>query len=419
MTRTIIIGLGLIGLAVVGRAALAFVGTDPVALGMCALMAVVLGSGIVELLRSAARLDTLRGELAGVAKAGDAAAVDAASPELRGLLRSRLDRTSLPVPLPAFAPYLAGLLVMLGLLGTFLGLFETLRGARSALTNSGDLEALRAGLVSPMAGLVRSFGTSAAGVASSAVLGLASVFARRTAQLLSSELALAVAGPLASLATSARELAAIESLAAQGRALPAAADALDRSVKELAAIGPKLDSQQKASIDTIRASLTESVSSIEKQLVRTTESIEKQLVRTTESIEKQLTSSSQAMKLSLESAVATVPAAAIKAVEPHVAKSLEASTTAATKHLDDVRKAVEKDVTERRASEAKLLEAQQKHFASVEKALEATRESMAAAEAARADRVGQVISAQLANLSDSLNQAAQSFGPAQIGRAHV
>ena len=40
-------------------------------------------------------------------------------------------------------PYLLGLLVMVGLLGTFLGLFETLRGAREALGASGDVAALR------------------------------------------------------------------------------------------------------------------------------------------------------------------------------------------------------------------------------------------------------------------------------------
>ena len=47
------------------------------------------------------------------------------SPPLRALIRARLDRASVLMPSPVFAPYLIGFLVMLGLLGTFLGLFET------------------------------------------------------------------------------------------------------------------------------------------------------------------------------------------------------------------------------------------------------------------------------------------------------
>ena len=84
MTRNIIIGLGLLGIAVVGRAAMAYVGTDAVALAMCVVMALVLVAGVADLLASTSRLEGLRGELANVVKSPSASTIEGASPDLRG-----------------------------------------------------------------------------------------------------------------------------------------------------------------------------------------------------------------------------------------------------------------------------------------------------------------------------------------------
>jgi hypothetical protein len=54
------------------------------------------------------------------------------------------------LPGPALTPYLAGLLVLLGMLGTFLGMVVTLKGTGLALENATDVEAIRASLAAPV-----------------------------------------------------------------------------------------------------------------------------------------------------------------------------------------------------------------------------------------------------------------------------
>jgi biopolymer transport protein ExbB/TolQ len=63
---------------------------------------------------------------------------------------------------------------MLGLLGTFVGMVDTFQGAVFALEGSTELQAIREGLAAPINGLSLAFGTSFAGVAASAMLGLSS-----------------------------------------------------------------------------------------------------------------------------------------------------------------------------------------------------------------------------------------------------
>ena len=83
------------------------------------------------------------------------------------------------LPAPALTPYLVGLLVLLGMLGTLLGMMATLRGTGAALASATDLQAIRGSLAAPVKGLGFAFGTSIAGVASSAMLGLLSALCRR------------------------------------------------------------------------------------------------------------------------------------------------------------------------------------------------------------------------------------------------
>ena len=81
--------------------------------------------------------------------------------------------------MPQASPYLVGLLVMLGLLGTFVGMVETLMGTVTALQSSHDLSAMRDDLAAPIMGLGFAFGTSVAGVSASACLGLIATLSRR------------------------------------------------------------------------------------------------------------------------------------------------------------------------------------------------------------------------------------------------
>ena len=98
---------------------------------------------------------------------------------LRDPVRQRIAGEGRGLPVPVLTPYLVGLLVMLGLMGTFVGMVETLGGAVRALEGSTELSAIRAGLAAPIQGLGMAFGTSVAGVAASAMLGFIATLSRR------------------------------------------------------------------------------------------------------------------------------------------------------------------------------------------------------------------------------------------------
>jgi hypothetical protein len=103
-------------------------------------------------------------------------------------VRQRVQGERVALPGPVFTPYLVGLLVMLGMLGTFLGMVVTLNGAVFALEGSNSIAGVRAAFSEPIKGLGLAFGTSVAGVATSAMLGLMSSLARRERALASQQL---------------------------------------------------------------------------------------------------------------------------------------------------------------------------------------------------------------------------------------
>lgn len=98
---------------------------------------------------------------------------------LQNAVRQRVEGERTGLPPPALTPYLVGLLVMLGMLGTFLGMVVTLNGAVFALEATQNIAGIRAAFSEPIKGLGLAFGTSVAGVATSAMLGLMSSLARR------------------------------------------------------------------------------------------------------------------------------------------------------------------------------------------------------------------------------------------------
>jgi hypothetical protein len=100
-------------------------------------------------------------------------------PSLRNTVRLRIEGERVALPGPSLTPYLVGLLVLLGMLGTLLGMVATLRGTGMALQSATDLQAIRESLSAPVKGLGFAFGTSIAGVATSAMLGLLSALCRR------------------------------------------------------------------------------------------------------------------------------------------------------------------------------------------------------------------------------------------------
>jgi hypothetical protein len=181
MNRIFFTGIFALGLAAVVWVGFGFVGASPLALLMTAVIAGVYGLGAFELHRYrvataslATALDRLPQPLTDLS-----AWLAGVHPSLQPAVRQRIEGERTALPGPALTPYLVGLLVMLGMLGTFLGMVVTFKGAVFALEGSTDLQAIRSALAAPIKGLGLSFGTSVAGVAASAMLGLMSALSRR------------------------------------------------------------------------------------------------------------------------------------------------------------------------------------------------------------------------------------------------
>jgi hypothetical protein len=170
----------LAGLAAVCWIAAGYAGSNPLALAVTLLIGVCYVAGALELRRFHQRTASLARAVAELT--APPASLDTwlerLDPTLRGTVRSRVEGERAALPGPSLTPYLVGLLVLLGMLGTLLGMVTTLRGTGAALDSATDLAAIRASLAAPIKGLSFAFGTSIAGVATSAMLGLLSALCR-------------------------------------------------------------------------------------------------------------------------------------------------------------------------------------------------------------------------------------------------
>lgn len=173
--------LFLAGLAVVCWIGVGYLGSNPLGASFAALIGLCYLAGIAELYRYRQATATLHTALSDAEAARDDLGgwLQRLHPSLRNAVRLRIEGERAALPVPALTPYLVGLLVLLGMLGTFLGMMATLRGTGLALDSATDLNAIRASLAAPLKGLGFAFGTSIAGVAASAMLGLLAALCRR------------------------------------------------------------------------------------------------------------------------------------------------------------------------------------------------------------------------------------------------
>ncbi|MEW1782420.1 DUF802 domain-containing protein [Arthrobacter sp. NPDC080086] len=170
------------GVAAVGWIAGGYlVGWNGLALAVTVLIGAIYLTGALELRRYQQATGTLARAVAGLSEppAQLSTWLEPLHPSLRNAVRLRVEGERAALPGPALTPYLVGLLVLLGMLGTLLGMVVTLKGTGAALESATDLQAIRASLAAPIKGLGFSFGTSIAGVATSAMLGLLSALCRR------------------------------------------------------------------------------------------------------------------------------------------------------------------------------------------------------------------------------------------------
>ncbi|HOE42067.1 MAG TPA: DUF802 domain-containing protein [Rhodoferax sp.] len=261
--------LGAIALVWVGAG---FIGSNILALTMTAIIGAVYVFGMLELRHFRQASTTLTTALTKVPDQLTNLAdwLDEVHPSLQNAVRLRIEGERIGLPGPALTPYLVGLLVMLGMLGTFLGMVVTLNGAASSLDGTTDLQAMRFALAAPIKGLGLAFGTSVAGVASSAMLGLMAALSRHermsAAQLLDTKIATRLLG--FSLRHQRQE--AYKALQLQSQALPAVVDKLQTMMEQMQGMSQQLNerllSNQETSHNEVKVIYSDLASSVAKSL---------------------------------------------------------------------------------------------------------------------------------------------------------
>jgi hypothetical protein len=181
MSRYLNLFVFLAGLAAVCCIGAGYVSSNPLALAVTLLIGACYLAGALELQRYSQATSSLTRAVTSLSETPRSLGtwLEPLHPSLRNAVRLRIEGERVALPGPALTPYLVGLLVLLGMFGTLLGMVATLKGTGMALESSTDLEAIRASLAAPVKGLGFAFGTSIAGVATSAMLGLLSTLCRR------------------------------------------------------------------------------------------------------------------------------------------------------------------------------------------------------------------------------------------------
>jgi hypothetical protein len=236
-----------------------FIDSSALAVAMTALIFAVYLAGAVELHRFRHATATLTTALDAISEhipdlSRFLSGVDAS---LQHPVRLRIEGERAGLPGPSLTPYLVGLLVMLGMLGTFLGMVVTLKGAVFTLEKTADLEAMRSALAVPVKGLGLAFGTSVAGVAASAVLGLMSALCRRermhAGQLLDAKAATALSG----FSHVRQREQTFRALQLQSEALPQVVDKLQAMMLQIEAMSGQLNQRLLANQEQFHSSASE------------------------------------------------------------------------------------------------------------------------------------------------------------------
>ncbi len=279
MTRLLFVTATALGASAIAWMTLDFAGSHSLALAITLVIAAVYAIGIWELVRyrraSGALLQALATPPQDVA--GERENLDQWLRRLPAALANpvarRINGEPAALPAPVITPYLVGLLVMLGLLGTFAGMVETLGGAVTALEGSTELEAIRAGLAAPIKGLGLAFGTSVAGIAASAMLGLNATLCRRERLLASRQLDSALGDLFYHYSTSYQQQQTFSALREQAAALPRVADTLTALSARLAGQGERiaqgLQAQQQALLSSTSAGYRDLASTVDRSLRET------------------------------------------------------------------------------------------------------------------------------------------------------
>ena len=236
MNRNLSLFTFFLGLAAATWVAIGYVGSSSLAFGVSCLIVAVYLAGANEMRRFHADTATLAQALANIPHGIER--LDEWLPQvpaaLQNTVRLRIEGQRVALPGPSLTPYLVGLLVLLGMLGTFLGMVVTLNGAVLALESTTDLNTIRSALAAPVKGLGVAFGTSVAGVATSAMLGLISTLGRRERQRVGQLLDNRVAGVLRNFSFGHQRQETFKALQTQAQVLPDLVGKLDAMLCQIA-----------------------------------------------------------------------------------------------------------------------------------------------------------------------------------------
>jgi hypothetical protein len=127
------------------------------------------------------------------------------------------------------------------MLGTFVGMVVTFNGAVFALDGTTDLKAMRSALGAPIRGLGLAFGTSVAGVAASAMLGLMSALSRRERMQVAQRLDTRIGTVLHRFSLAYQRQETLNALQVQAQALPVVVDKLQTMMEQMDQLSQQLN----------------------------------------------------------------------------------------------------------------------------------------------------------------------------------
>ena len=272
LLNIVVFSLGLCAVCWVGAG---YLGSNPLALAVTLLVGACYLAGAFELRRYSEATATLARTVDSLTAppASLAACLDPLPPSLRHSVRLRIEGERVALPGPALTPYLVGLLVLLGMLGTLLGMAATLRGTGMALDSAADLQAIRASLAAPVKGLGFAFGTSIAGVATSAMLGLLSALCRRERIHAAHKLDVKIATTLRAFSQSYQREETFKLLQRQAQIMPALVDRLQTMMSAIeqhsAAANERQLANQNAFHREVETAYTRLAASVEQSLKKT------------------------------------------------------------------------------------------------------------------------------------------------------
>ncbi|BFM06376.1 hypothetical protein [Halioxenophilus aromaticivorans] len=221
----------------------------------------------------------------------------AIAPALQLPVQQRITQDRSAIPTPIMTPYLIGLLVLLGLIGTFIGMVGTLKGAVIALESNTELEAIRSGLAAPMKGLGMAFGTSVAGVSASAALGLISTLSRRDRLHAWRKLEAVIPSTFAAVSINSERQRTYAALQQQADHWPNLVEQLSQLANNIETLGKNvcdtLTQQQKEALADTASSVTDMTSKLQTTLQHELETTTQQMSALVEPVVERVLSQGQ------------------------------------------------------------------------------------------------------------------------------